>query len=578
MTETANIFPIHSTSSSSESPAPYLSQLGLNQDPFSNEFQQEFFLLDSDRAQRLNMLFHLVQDSELLLLVTGIQGSGKTSLLNRFLDMGNDRWRTCIIDANAMMNPDQLLTQIAEGFGLPQDSVNFNTVFEILNKRLTEMKIGELMPILIIDDAHELPAASLTILMKLSELADHDDRLLRIVLFSEPQINTILNSQELHEVRHRITHTLDLPKLSEEQTRDYINFRMSIAGLKNEIPFTRSQIVKIFRLSDGIPGRINLHAHEILLTMQHGVNSQSDVSLPVRLRAAFSIVVILSIAGSVTWFLARDSISSLTTENLSTETIASEPKAVIANGKITLPLLPPDELALNERPDSAITPSTTKEKIDKNLNTELTATTELEAELPAPIATAKVKPIATPTVPEPTIDKIETTLPVIQETKKVSPKIATPVEKPLPTIDKKTTATPAIKKIVEKVTTTTETKEVAAKTEPTAKIKPTVKKNPITTPAATTANWLAKQNPKHFTLQLMGSRSKTAVSKLLRASKLDNRANIIRTQLKNDDWFILVYNHYPTIEQARAAIRTLPKVIQKSKPWPRQISGINVSK
>ncbi|NNG14309.1 MAG: ATP-binding protein, partial [Gammaproteobacteria bacterium] len=172
----------HHTTSKGLSPS--LSNLGLHTDPFSREIQDEFFMLDAQRSQHINMLYHLAQNSELLLVVTGEPGSGKTSLLQHFIDMGDDTWRSCVVDANSMMNPEQLLIQIAEGFGLPQDSVNFDNGIEMLKRRLVDMKRSELISILIIDDAHELPAASLTMLMKLSELSDENEGLLRIILFS----------------------------------------------------------------------------------------------------------------------------------------------------------------------------------------------------------------------------------------------------------------------------------------------------------------------------------------------------------------------------------------------------------
>lgn len=49
---------------------PYLSKLGLHTEPFSSDVQDEFFLPDPPRIQRLNMLYHLAQNSELLLIVT----------------------------------------------------------------------------------------------------------------------------------------------------------------------------------------------------------------------------------------------------------------------------------------------------------------------------------------------------------------------------------------------------------------------------------------------------------------------------------------------------------------------------
>ena len=89
---------------------PHLERFGLQREPFSSSADEGFFLLDSDRAQRLNMLYHLAQNSEALLLLTGIEGSGKTSLLQKFLAMGSDTWRYCLIRPD-LFRPD-LLNQL----------------------------------------------------------------------------------------------------------------------------------------------------------------------------------------------------------------------------------------------------------------------------------------------------------------------------------------------------------------------------------------------------------------------------------------------------------------------------------
>lgn len=253
---------------------PCLAHYGLVRDPFSTSPDESFFLLDSERAQRLNMLYHLVQDSTALLLLTGVKGSGKTSLLQKFLAMGNESWRYCLIRANAMMNPEQLLRHIAEGFGLEPDSINFSSALETLKKRLTELHRSGMTALLLVDDAHELPAASLTVIMKLSELRDDGTGLVRTVLLSEPQIHDLLSSTELADVRHRLTHKLEMPVLNKRQTIDYINYRLSVAGLDGKSPFSHWKIKKIHKLAHGIPALINEQAN----TMLHNAHDNRGLS------------------------------------------------------------------------------------------------------------------------------------------------------------------------------------------------------------------------------------------------------------------------------------------------------------
>ncbi|MDT8403156.1 AAA family ATPase [Sulfuriflexus sp.] len=513
---------------------PYLSKLGLHTEPFSNDVQDEFFLPDPPRIQRLNMLYHLAQNSDLLLIVTGERGSGKTSLLQHFIDMGDETWRSCVIDANAMLNPEQLLIQIAEGFGLPQDSVNFGSGLEMLKKRLVEMKRSELISLLIIDDAHELPAASLTMLMKLSELSDANEGLLRIVLFSEPRLIELLNATAFKDVRYRVTHTLEMPALNEQDTIHYIQHRLAIAGLKDDSAFSKAQLKKIYRLSGGVPGKINLHAHEMLLGKQARTAVTATAGNSRRLRSAMMILVILVITAGITWFFSRDALMNLSSHLASSDGPQADSVTRAEQTTRSLPLLPAKPLR-----------STVKEPRD---NSKVAADT-------SPVDST-TNPVNAYALPKPDIQ----TRPVteIDAPRPPVPQPATPTPAPAAPTGKDEPAKRAAAPVPAKTDTP------ASKPAPVAD-KPEVR------------DWLSRQNPRHFTLQLMGSHERRSINLVMSSHRLSpEQAAILHTQLNNKDWYILVYGSYSTRDQARAAISSLPKGLQLTKPWPRLIGDIQL--
>lgn len=503
---------------------PYLTKLGLHTDPFPKEIHDEFFMLDAQRSQHINMLYHLAQNSELLLVVTGEPGSGKTSLLQHFIDMGDDTWRSCVVDANSMMNPEQLLIQIAEGFGLPQDSVNFGSGIEMLKRRLVDMKRSELISILIIDDAHELPAASLTMLMKLSELSDENEGLLRIVLFSEPQLIEVLNASSLKDVRYRVTHTLEMPKLNEQETVDYIQHRLVVAGLNDTNVFTRNQLKKIYRLSGGIPGKINFYAHETLLGNQDKFSVKTNTESSTRLRSAISILVILGITLGITWFFTRDALDKLSQHLTAPDNTEHDAVTEAQQTTRPLPLMPAKPIIPSVKVGVDNTPVITNNETTENNKTDHSVNTYALRQ-----ADIQTKPITS-------IDK------VLPSTMPIAP----------------TTTVPAAIKTDKSIL---DNKSVA------------LKKPVITKPVA--PDWIARQNPRHFTLQIMGSHEHASIVKIINAHKLStNEAAVLHTRLNNKDWFILVYGSYNTREKARASVSSLPGDLQITKPWPRQIGDI----
>ena len=58
----------------------YRSALGLKRDPFAPEPDAKFYYPFDSFEQRLQVLNHLVQGMDLLVLVIGESGSGKTTL------------------------------------------------------------------------------------------------------------------------------------------------------------------------------------------------------------------------------------------------------------------------------------------------------------------------------------------------------------------------------------------------------------------------------------------------------------------------------------------------------------------
>lgn len=239
----------------------YLAQYGLNEAPFSNQHDDTFLYLDTERHQRLEMLTHLTQYSNLLLIVTGERGIGKTSLLRRFCSGADESWYLCEVNANTMMDADSMLANIAGGFGLNGLPNDPSAVQEIVFEHLKALQHDDLVPILMIDDAHELPKDALETLFYFADIEAAQGHLLRIILFCEPQIDIMLESPSIRPLRERITHTLEINPFDEDQTAEFIKHRMAVAGFEGTSPFTPKVIKKIHKISRGIPSHICELAH-----------------------------------------------------------------------------------------------------------------------------------------------------------------------------------------------------------------------------------------------------------------------------------------------------------------------------
>ncbi|MCC6207983.1 MAG: AAA family ATPase [Gammaproteobacteria bacterium] len=289
---------------------------GLERDPFGTRNDDAAYFDEAVRAKRLNLLFHLVPYSDVL-LVTGEPGSGKTSLLQRLLQGANDNWRICHFQASSEIDAPRLLEILYREFSLRPDGSNDDEQrLRLLRESLYSLRHSALIPVLIIDDAHRLAQPAFAMLATLSEPWQATDRLLSVVLFGEPEISKRLTAPGLEALRGRVGHTFDIPPLNEEDTGRYILHRLHAAGLKGPGPFTESVIRFIHVASRGFPGRINEFARVVLHNQEEKGGRAEPSSVPGLGRGVYlkygiaAVLVSLAVIG----FLYQDRLAGLVSD------------------------------------------------------------------------------------------------------------------------------------------------------------------------------------------------------------------------------------------------------------------------
>lgn len=212
----------------------------LKSNPFHLDPEQRYFYVNSTLGQRLDFLNRLVKSDDFLILVIGEEGAGKTTLLNHFLSKASDKWRSCKITASPG----------SEASG----------EFENLKGHPAFILQNEELPVIMLDNAHELSIDELAFLIELAGRTGYTSKLKRVVLFCEPQIQVKLSELSQKVADEGTINKIYIPQLSKKDTKEYIAQRLEIAGFKGKNPFSSSEISKIFKNSGGIPRRINEEA------------------------------------------------------------------------------------------------------------------------------------------------------------------------------------------------------------------------------------------------------------------------------------------------------------------------------
>lgn len=123
--------------------------------------------------------------------------------------------------------------------------------------------------------------------------------------------------------------------------------------------------------------------------------------------------------------------------------------------------------------------------------------------------------------------------------------------------------------VVPKAVTPPPTAEVAPPPSPPAVVS-------RTTPSGGLA-WLRSRHPGHYTLQLVGGRDRASVEKFVRVHKITQPYAVFERQLDGRPWFSLVVGDYPDRSTAVAARDRLPKGLVRSDVWPRTFESIHKS-
>ncbi|GAB6050301.1 hypothetical protein JCM16106_11470 [Hydrogenophilus islandicus] len=242
----------------------YLAHFGLTEPPFSITPNPHFFYQGGERGRLLEAMTIAVTTDEGITIAVGEVGSGKTMLARllaaRLEALG---WRVAYL-ANPAFAPNEIVAAIAHDLGITGAPAT-GTLLDQLNSALIASYQAGQRTVVIIDEAHAMPAASLDEVRRLANLETATHKLLQIVLFAQPELTTLLADERLRPLRERIVHRFLLPPLAKPNVREYLEFRLRAAGLKRENPFTPAAIDRIARTSGGIARRINLLADKALL-------------------------------------------------------------------------------------------------------------------------------------------------------------------------------------------------------------------------------------------------------------------------------------------------------------------------
>jgi general secretion pathway protein A len=197
--------------------------------------------------------------------MTGEVGTGKTTLVQTLLSRLNGNTKTAYI-FNPILGSTDFIHSICEDLGMKTLKRSKGQYIHQLQRFLMDCYARNENVVLIIDEAHTLDPKLLEEVRLLTNLETPKSKLLQVILIGQPELNGMIDSPELRQLKQRVSLRYHLKPLNREDTLQYLKKRLRMAGAPDPDMFTPKAIKEIYRYSKGIPRLINIVCDNALLT------------------------------------------------------------------------------------------------------------------------------------------------------------------------------------------------------------------------------------------------------------------------------------------------------------------------
>jgi general secretion pathway protein A len=142
-------------------------------------------------------------------------------------------------------------------FGFSPFKMKKAELIATINNFLIEQYAAGRKVLLIVDEAQNLSMRVLEEIRLLSGVETTKEKVLRIILAGQPELNEKLDAPELVQLTQRIRLRFHLSTLTQAEMRAYIQHRLEVAGGGDRQIFAEDTFAEIFRYTGGVPRLIN---------------------------------------------------------------------------------------------------------------------------------------------------------------------------------------------------------------------------------------------------------------------------------------------------------------------------------
>src|SRR6266496_4355047 len=215
----------------------YNAFFGFTQNPFNMSPDPAFLFRSTQHEEALANLIYGVQSRKGFIALTGEVGTGKTTMLECLRDFLTAQQIAFASLFNSRLTVEQFFELLAYDLDLRCNRQSKTEVLLTLNHLLLERAGAGRTTVLIVDEAHNLDWDVLEEIRLLGNLENRRGKLLQIILAGQQELDRKMEAPEYRQLKQRIALRCVLKPLEMQESVDYVNSRLSVAGMKDQEVF-----------------------------------------------------------------------------------------------------------------------------------------------------------------------------------------------------------------------------------------------------------------------------------------------------------------------------------------------------
>lgn len=236
-----------------------ISHFNLQFDPFSNS--SLFFFEGAQRQHNLETLRHLATFGDMVLLLTGDKGAGKTCLLRKLESTEDESLNVIYLDCEQLLHqrhgqPYISLKACLDALDLGNKA---SEPLEILNSLLIEchrvFSVNGVRTLFSFDNADKLPKKELQLYFDFCKKLPNESAF--VMLFAGSSSLIQASKSGAGSEQDSWCHQIQLKPFLQSEVLPYLTQALESAGSTKKLDLTDVQTQQLLELGKGLPGRIN---------------------------------------------------------------------------------------------------------------------------------------------------------------------------------------------------------------------------------------------------------------------------------------------------------------------------------